>query len=86
MPCMCGDLYCSSCGPAQGNSKCMACGRWSMDSPCDDPAKCAVECQKIAEVEAEYYRNCEVWEREYEELQAMREVRKGEWNNDDGGI
>jgi hypothetical protein len=37
---MCGDPYCSSCGPAQGNYCCIACGRWSADGPCDDPADC----------------------------------------------
>ncbi len=31
MTCMCGDLYCPSCGPAQGNSQCPVCGRWSYD-------------------------------------------------------
>jgi len=28
MACMCGDTYCWSCGPAQGNSKCNICGKW----------------------------------------------------------
>lgn len=37
----CGDLYCPSCGPAQGNERCMACGTWSMDGPCADPEACA---------------------------------------------
>lgn len=41
MACMCGDLYCGSCGPAQGNHKCSGCGKWSMDGPCDDQKKCA---------------------------------------------
>jgi hypothetical protein len=31
MPCMCGDLYCYSCGPAQGNFQCGHCGKWSLD-------------------------------------------------------
>ena len=30
-PCMCGDLQCYSCGPAQGNDYCPYCGIWSMD-------------------------------------------------------
>lgn len=47
-PCMCGDLCCSSCGPAQGNFKCGACGRWSSEG-CDDPKKCAIiEAQIVA--------------------------------------
>lgn len=28
MSCMCGDICCPSCGPAQGNSRCMLCGEW----------------------------------------------------------
>lgn len=31
MPCMCGDLQCPSCGPAQGNFKCPVCGAWADD-------------------------------------------------------
>jgi hypothetical protein len=30
-PCLCGDLYCGSCGPAQGNSRCFGCGEWTLD-------------------------------------------------------
>jgi len=33
-PCMCGDLCCSSCGPAQGNWKCPICGEWATEG-CD---------------------------------------------------
>jgi len=29
--CLCGDTHCSSCGPAQGNIQCLACGRWADD-------------------------------------------------------
>ena len=50
-PCMCGDLYCSSCGPAQGNGKCPACGRWTADGGCVDPAAC----QKVNDAEADSY-------------------------------
>lgn len=39
--CMCGDPYCWSCGPAQGNSKCPNCGKWAADGGCDDPEACA---------------------------------------------
>ena len=28
MACMCGDLCCWSCGPAQGNHRCPICGEW----------------------------------------------------------
>jgi len=39
-PCMCGDIYCHSCGPAQGNHKCPVCGVRSYDGECVDPAAC----------------------------------------------
>lgn len=52
MACMCGDLYCGSCGPAQGNFKCRQCGMWSMDGGCANPAKC--NALEAAAVEAEY--------------------------------
>lgn len=45
MPCMCGDLYCWSCGPAQGNYKCEICGKWDDEGGCDNPE----ECQKTAD-------------------------------------
>lgn len=38
---MCGDLYCRSCGPAQGNDRCPFCGAWSADGGCEQPAICA---------------------------------------------
>lgn len=50
MSCMCGDLYCGSCGPAQGNWKCMECGAWAMDGGCADPTAC----EKAAEERARY--------------------------------
>jgi hypothetical protein len=31
MPCMCGDICCPSCGPAQGNHKCEKCGAWASE-------------------------------------------------------
>lgn len=40
MPCMCGDTYCRSCGPAQGNSHCEVCGKWTEDGGCVNPAEC----------------------------------------------
>ncbi len=39
-PCLCGDLQCPSCGPAQGNYKCWHCGEWSADGGCKDPDAC----------------------------------------------
>lgn len=46
MPCMCGDLYCWSCGPAQGNSRCPICGEWEADGGCVNPAACDAEAQR----------------------------------------
>jgi hypothetical protein len=43
MPCLCGDLYCPSCGEAQGNARCYICGKWSADGGCDDWMACEQE-------------------------------------------
>jgi len=64
-PCMCGDLYCSSCGPAQGNSKCEHCGKWADEGGCDDPEKCA-EADKLW---------CEAYAKQIEDEEKMI----GEW-------
>jgi len=44
--CMCGDYYCRSCGPAQGNGQCQVCYAWSADGGCDDVKACAKEGDK----------------------------------------
>lgn len=49
---MCGDIYCPSCGPAQGNSKCPHCGKWSFDGGCTDVKEC--EKKELARCEAEF--------------------------------
>lgn len=46
MTCMCGDTYCPSCGPAQGNYKCPNCGMWSADGGCENPRECGEENHK----------------------------------------
>lgn len=66
---MCGDPYCGSCGPAQGNNRCPICGRWSMDENddgtmgCDNPKECeekeAAMWAKYAEDEARYQKEME---------------------------
>lgn len=48
-PCMCGDPYCWSCGPAQGNYKCPVCGKWSADGGCTDPERCDKEMKRMDE-------------------------------------
>ena len=66
-PCMCGDIRCGSCGPAQGNHKCWCCGKWDDEGGCIDPKACdkkmAAERQddlkrELAEVEAEPADTC----------------------------
>lgn len=51
MACMCGDYYCGSCGPAQGNYHCLVCGMWSADGGCEDRQKCREENERLAEAE-----------------------------------
>lgn len=58
-PCLCGDLYCSSCGPAQGNSRCYVCGAWAIDGGCYDPAACAEAGQNMDEEMARDYEESE---------------------------
>lgn len=48
MPCMCGDPYCGSCGPAQGNDRCEICGKWSWDGGCADPKACDAKAEEWA--------------------------------------
>ena len=68
---MCGDTYCWSCGPAQGNHKCPNCGRWSLDGPCDDPAACEKACKEQAEAEQrEFEKHAEEEERYFAEMEA----------------
>jgi hypothetical protein len=53
--CFCGDPYCPSCGPAQGNHYCPHCGAWSADGGCPDPASCqAAEKQYLDATAAQY--------------------------------
>jgi hypothetical protein len=67
--CMCGDPYCHSCGPAQGNYQCRVCGRWSMDGDCDNPTEChrigkeqdeafAKQMEEWDKIEADYVQSC----------------------------
>ncbi len=52
-PCLCGDIYCGSCGPAQGNYKCPACGRWTADGGCKNPRACEDIMEKTYDDERE---------------------------------
>jgi hypothetical protein len=46
---MCGDPYCPSCGPAQGNYQCPTCGAWKLDGGCAFPQQCSEDEQKCLE-------------------------------------
>lgn len=72
---MCGDIECWSCGPAQGNSKCILCGRWLTSGDCphanEDGTNYLPEYVEAAELRA----------REDAEIEAMivrDEIRKGD--------
>lgn len=72
MACMCGDLYCGSCGPAQGNCVCSGCGVWSIDGGCADPEACAKIIAEINQAEADYDREMEQAGKGYFESQKGR--------------
>ena len=80
MPCMCGDTYCWSCGPAQGNYKCPACGRWTFDGGCIDPEKCNILVNKILEAENAFLEKfkCPECKSTFTRF-AYREEKKGVW-------
>jgi len=63
MPCMCGDIYCPSCGPAQGNYRCPACGSWTADGGCEDPTTCDAIVKKMDEDEERWYLVDEIYQR-----------------------
>lgn len=52
MPCMCGDIRCFSCGPAQGNNRCPICRKWDDEGGCVDPLACAKALEGEARMEA----------------------------------
>jgi hypothetical protein len=54
MPCMCGDLCCRSCGPAQGSYRCDMCGKWTAEGGCDDPEACRLRYAELEEDAREY--------------------------------
>jgi len=78
MACMCGDICCPSCGPAQGNHKCPACGNWESDGGCENPVECERICKEQAEGE---YRELLVMD-VAELLAAADGVWIGEWDGD----
>ena len=80
-PCLCGDPYCPSCGPAQGNCRCYQCGAWSADGGCEDPDACAQADRDMAEAMAKEWE----WEREHaDEIErALREENYGNQRQED---
>ncbi len=67
MPCMCGDICCPSCGPAQGNSRCGLCGEWASES-------CIHYDEETGDYKAEYREAAkEAARKEYEAEQKMFE-------------
>ena len=72
-PCMCGDICCPSCGPAQGNSRCPICHEWVSEC-CDhvDPDTGDIRPAFAAQVE-EIYRK----QREADIAYAQQEM---EWS------
>ena len=53
-PCMCADICCPSCGPAQGNVRCPICGEWESDGGCENPEECQKEAERRDKEEALY--------------------------------
>lgn len=52
--CYCGDLYCFSCGPAQGNYRCCICRKWTLDGGCVDSESCNKQLEVLAKAEREF--------------------------------
>ena len=76
MPCMCGDTYCPSCGPAQGNYRCPACGQWADDGGCEDPERCAKINAENDTAEAAMWEEMFRAEEEFERLYAQGYYRE----------
>lgn len=78
-PCLCGDIFCASCGPAQGNGRCEVCGAWTFEGGCADPEDCG---RKSAEIEAAMAREFEdsrQWEQQAIQQGLVPDYR-GHWH------
>lgn len=51
MACLCGDLCCPSCGPAQGNTRCLICRAWASDGGCEFPERCQARMEELIDAE-----------------------------------
>jgi hypothetical protein len=79
MPCLCGDLCCPSCGPAQGNYRCPVCREWASEGcECSDEARDrAAAAQAEADAAADrHFAELLQWERDHadEIARVIREV------------
>lgn len=83
MSCMCGDLQCPSCGPAQGNWRCIICGMWA-DDPCEHMAEegQGSDNNRWGNYKPEFHAQCEEEARKVEEGEALveKELRE-EYHN-----
>jgi hypothetical protein len=70
MPCMCGDICCPSCGPAQGNSKCGLCEEWASEGCIhydEETGNYKLEYQKaIEEAARKEYEEMARWSQDWE--------------------
>lgn len=66
MMCLCGDTYCWSCGPAQGNNCCEVCGSWSEDGGCVNPAECEAKAKEMDQLYTEQELEAEKLAKEYD--------------------
>lgn len=72
-PCLCGDIECPSCGPAQGNTRCPICRAWAT-SGCDHlDADGNVLPAHQAEAERLLAEEAAAWNAEAEEHAAWRD-------------
>ncbi len=80
MPCMCGDICCPSCGPAQGNSRCLVCRAWASEG-CADPEDCAKKMPAVvAAKEASDDARAAAITKDQEELENFPEFQTfGDW-------
>ena len=75
MACMCGDLQCWSCGPAQGNVRCPLCRAWVDEG-------CHLHLTPEGEIKPQYrdaLRKAEAEERQGEEQMAEEYRAAQEW-------
>lgn len=84
MACMCGDFCCNSCGPAQGNHRCPICHVWAsegcahLEENGSLKSEFAAEADRRALAEAEYEREFERAQAEYESAWDAQPLDEGD--------